>query len=85
VSAEEAGALATELSRDYLTAAYARRLAALRAGPRGPARGAQILEALPVEAAHVGPAPSPPLRLVAPGPVNVPVDERRDPSSRIPR
>jgi hypothetical protein len=82
VSAEEVGALATELSRDYLTAAYARRLAALRAGRLGPARGTEILDALPVEAAHVGAAPARPLRLVAPGPVNVPVDERRTPSAR---
>jgi hypothetical protein len=85
VPAEEVTVLAAELSRDFLTPAYARRLAALRAGPGRVPRGAEILVSFPV----VTPPPEPPpvrrTHLVAPGPVNVSPDGVRAHPPRSPR
>ena len=77
VSPEEIDVLARELSRDYLTESYRRRLAALRARRVSPERGADLLLAYPAPPAVPVPVPVRIPHLVAEGPVNVPADRAR--------
>jgi hypothetical protein len=84
VPAEEVTVLAAELSRDYLTPAYARRIAALRAGPGSGRRGAEILASFPVGTPPPEPPPVRRTHLVAPGPVNVSPDRVRVPPRSAP-
>ena len=74
VPRSELGQLVLELSRDYLTAAYVRRLRPLRHGLETK-RGSEILAAAPVVAGADGPPVPRRIAGAMPGvPVNVPSD-----------